>query len=549
MNIFSNSVIILLILLLILPLILQYIYNWNVLFVVTGHKYNVSVYGFYIFTYMIIQMILSFINNKYEIWKVDKRSGQILKNTNILMVGHRENVIYYKNCLESIKTSIINILNINKVYIIIDGDEEEDKYMVEECMNTFNNSNLKSVYIRLPKSVNSDDYLTTNCMDIVKEADIICISQPHNGKRNAMMTGFKMTLLENILYDKCIGSVFCTDSDTIINEDAILRMMENLNHSKNVGAVTGNLGIYNKYDSIVSFMSSMRYWYAFNIERGYQSFSGNVLCVSGPMGIYNLKDLEKVIDEWSNQMFLGKLCTYGDDRHLTNKILELGKKVVYTEMAYAETETPVNLYRFFKQQVRWNKSSFRELFWNVKNLEKHSVMMSVDLTYTFFYPYIVVGYLLYVLWGGTVFDLVIYLMCIFIIGLLKSIYGSIYSRNYEMMFYMTYSLMYITILCPARIWAICTIKDNSWGTSPRNKLNIEYSLDVSAIILWNMILMGGFVSNIWRGILSGTNFIDYLYLITLLGIWIVVFMIMYMYVKVRAKNIQRSEIKNEDKIE
>ena len=31
----------------------------------------------------------------------------------------------------------------------------------------------------------------------IKQNDIICISQPHGGKRCAMMTGFRITLLEN----------------------------------------------------------------------------------------------------------------------------------------------------------------------------------------------------------------------------------------------------------------------------------------------------------------------------------------------------------------
>lgn len=546
MKLIVNGLIIVLVFLLTIPLILQYIYDWNVLFIVSEHKYSISVYGFYIFTYMVLQFILSFVNNKNEIWKMDRRSGIVLKSTNVLMVGHREDVIYYRNCLESIKTSVINTLNVNKVYIVIDGDETEDEYMVEECMKIFNGSNLRSVCIRLPKSINSDDYLTTNCMGVVKDADIICISQPHSGKRNAMMTGFKISQLENILHDRCIGSIFCTDSDTVIHEDAILRMLENLNTNKNVSAVTGNLGIYNKYDSIITFMSSMRYWYAFNLERGYQSFSGNVLCVSGPIGIYNLDDLGKVIDDWGSQVFLGKSCTYGDDRHLTNKILGLGKKVIYVESAYAETETPVNIYRFFKQQVRWNKSSFRELFWSIGYLNKHSMLMAVDLTYTFVYPYVVVGYLLYVLWVGSVIDLGNYIVTVFVLGLLKSVYGSIYSRNYENLFYVVYILLYITIICPSRLWAICTINDNSWGTSSRKILNTEYSLDILVIIIWNMLLIGGFISNIYR---SNSTMNEYLYLIVSMIIWVVIFIMMFVYIKLKGLNIKRNggvgEIKTE----
>ena len=93
----------------------------------------------------------------------------------------------------------------------------------------------------------------------------------------------------------------------------------------NIGAICGNLSIYNKYDSVIAFLTSIRYWYAFHLERAYQSLTGSVLCVSGPIGMYRLSYIEQILKDWRGQTFLGKLCSYGDDRHLTNKILSLGK--------------------------------------------------------------------------------------------------------------------------------------------------------------------------------------------------------------------------------
>lgn len=539
--------VIVLVLLLVVPIVLQYIFEWNVLFLINYKRYNISVYGFYLFTYMILQFVLAIFNNRLNIWKDkgDIRDAKIIKKVNLMVVGYREDPVYYRMCLESIKTAYLNIINLNKVYIIIDGDEKEDEYMVDSFLHTFSDSNSKCVCIKLnlPENSNLDEYLTVNYMEKIKENDIICITQKHDGKRCAMMTGFTIALLENTLYNTNIGSIFCTDSDTVIKPECILEMYQYLGDTR-IGAVAGNLGIYNKYDSVVSFLSSIRYWYAFNLERAYQSFTGSVLCVSGPIGMYNLDYLEMVIKDWSNQKFLGKLCTYGDDRHLTNKILGLDKKVIYLQSAYAETETPSSLYRFFKQQTRWSKSAFREFFWNLGNLEKHSLTMTVDLVYMLVFPYIVMGYILYILFVGTVFELGFYITILFLIGLVKSIYGSICGKNVENMFYFLYSFVYITTVFPAKIWAMININDNSWGTSSRKVLNTEISFDIIVPIVWNLVLIGGVISNIWRGIRLGVVFFEFLYIIIVCSILLLVFAIMYMYVTVKRRN-SKNEIKQE----
>jgi hyaluronan synthase len=540
----NHIYIIILVLLLVIPIILQYIFGWNVFFFISYKRYNISVYGFYLFGYMLLQFMLAVINNRLKVWKMDKRSGLVLKKVNIMVVGYREDPVYYKMCLESIKTAFSNGLNLNKVYIIIDGNEKEDEYMIDLFYTTFVGN--KCIHINLPENTNTDDYLTVNHMETIKENDIICIAQKHGGKRCAMMTGFKITLLENALYDKNIGSIFCTDSDTVINPDCIVEMYEYFKDTK-IGAVAGNLGIYNKYDSVVSFLSSIRYWYAFNLERAYQSFAGGVMCVSGPIGMYNLDYLEMIIEDWSKQEFLGKLCTYGDDRHLTNKILGLEKKVIYLPDAYAETETPISLYRFFQQQTRWSKSAFREVFWSVGNLDKHSLMMTVDLVYVLVFPYIVMSYLLYILFVGTVFELGFYTIILFLIGLVKSIYGSILGKRIENMFYFLYGFVYITIVFPAKIWAMLNINDNSWGTSSRKVLNRNISFDILVPILWNLILAGGLVSNILRGINSNNSFSDFLYIIIVSSIWVLCFGVMYMYVTIKRTNERNT--KNERKIE
>jgi len=528
---------------LIIPIILQYIYKWNLTFKIYNHTISISLYGFYLFTYLIIQFVFSFINNSIKYRKTNYNyinNTKDEKSVNVVIVGYQENAEYFKSCLNSIKNVYENSNIINKIYVIIDGNDSEDEYMIDIFTNIFyNTSTTESTVCDKRNSsflINLENYDNTYedlipYMEKINTNNIICISQKHNGKRSAMYTAFQFSFLEKNNYNKNIQTIFCTDSDTIITERCIQEMLNCFTNTK-VGAVTGNLSIYNKYDSIVSFLSSIRYWYAFNLERAYQSFNGYVMCVSGPIGMYKITSLEKVFEEWNNQIFLQKKCSYGDDRHLTNKILGLGEQIIYIPSACAATETPYSIYRFYKQQIRWNKSSFREFFWTIPLIHYHSFFISIDLIYTLLYPYIVSGYLLYILWHGNLLELFLYFTIILCIGLIKSIYSIIINKNFEHIFYSLYSCIYITIVFPAKLWALININDNSWGTSHRKIISYNVGLDLSILILWNVSLLTGLI----YCILHNYNQTNILYLIVITSIWVLLFCSMFVYIKIKKHN-------------
>lgn len=519
---------------LILPLIIlsKYFYNYT--------AYGLSIYGIYLICYLSIQSVFSAINENYSLsnWSLIKRKRNLnldINNIglyNVIVVGYREDPEYYKMCLESLK-NIISI-HLNKIYIMIDGNDLEDEYMIEIFKKTFDNNIYKSTFIRLEQSENSDNMLIKTHFEHIQDNNIICIAQKHSGKRKTMSTGFQFSLLENSILNKNIQAIFCTDSDTIIEENCIDEMFSFF-ADPNIGAICGNLSIYNKYDSVIAFLSSIRYWYAFNLERAYQSLTGSVLCVSGPIGMYKLSDIQEILKDWREQTFLGKLCNYGDDRHLTNKILSLGKKVIYTNLAHAATETPNNLYRFFKQQIRWNKSAFREIFWNVPILHKHSLFMTIDLVYIICYPFFCITYLMYVLWKGTLLDLGIYLTIVFVLGVIKSIYGYVRTGNLETVLYFLYTLIYISIVFPAKIVALLNINDNSWGTSSRKIISDKITFDIIILLFWNILLISGLFFNIYKSILNGIHDLHYLYATIIFCFFLLWISYVYVYVRVKKR--------------
>lgn len=74
-----------------------------------------------------------------------------------------------------------------------------------------------------------------------------------------------------------------TDSDTYVHPDAVKNMMALLFSDDRIAGVTGDVRIWNKSDSFLALMSSIRYWFAFNVERACQSAFGCVGCLSGPV--------------------------------------------------------------------------------------------------------------------------------------------------------------------------------------------------------------------------------------------------------------------------
>jgi hyaluronan synthase len=512
---------------LILPILLQYTLHWKIMND-KEHNYSFSVYAVYLIVYLFIQFVFAYLNNKgYQIIKTKSTSESERESerklVNIIVVGYKENPEYYKNCLESIKKSYYKSEKINKIIVVIDGNDEDDQYMIDIFNNIFTES-----YVISLEDFDKNNFIR-NHLSFFEKNKSICISQNHDGKRTGMFTAFSISLLEKKMYNKNIEYVFCTDSDTIIYPECIENMITCFQKNKNIGSICGNLSIFNKYDSFITFLSNLRYWYAFNLERAYQSFTGEVLCVSGPNGMYDINILEKVIEEWKNQTFLGKKCTYGDDRHLTNKILETSKKIIYTQSSIAETETPDNIYRFFKQQVRWNKSAFREFFWSLRIIDKHSIFMTINIIYMFVYPYLVIGYLLYILWSGNIFQLGFYSTLLLGIGIIKSIYGYVLSKNPENLLYFLYGIVYVCIVFPAKLWSIISIKDNSWGTSSRKILNKDFSIDVFAIVIWNVILISGLIKNI-HGSLE-LSFDNFYYFIISSSIWISFYIFTFIYIK------------------
>jgi hyaluronan synthase len=169
------------------------------------------------------------------------------------------------------------------------------------------------------------------------------------------------------------------------------------------------------------------------------------------MGLYRTYDLDSVLGGWILQTFAGKETTFGDDRHLTNRILSLGLQARYTHRTYCLSESPNEFVRWIKQQTRWSKSFFREAFWFPCVFAYHHIWLAVETVKQSLYPFILIGTVFHFLYGPVtdVWRPVTWLATLFGVALVKSIVGFCVEHDPYLLMFTFYGVFYFFGLLPS----------------------------------------------------------------------------------------------------
>eukprot|EP00158_Paraphelidium_tribonemae_P005688 Partr_v1_DN27465_c0_g1_i1_m72102 putative chitin synthase len=486
-------------LILVTPVLVGYGLHWKI----DIAQYAFSVYALISLIYLLVQCILALLN-RIKIWYRRSRNLDVIEiapnEIGVLVVGYREDPEYFRKCLQSIRkqTTFERI----RVVAVIDGDEGEDEYMALEMARELDAVLIKPGFIL--SEMPNDDFLAVLEASIPHErSKVVCIMQPHGGKRAAMYTGLR--LLRN-----CTG-IAVTDSDTILGENAAEELYRALmtTNGDRVGAVTGNVSLFNT-STPLTYISSLRYWFAFNLERAADSALGSVMCISGPLGIYRSAAIQDNLRAWKHQRFLNKECTYGDDRHLTNIVLNSGYETAYTHLALCETESPSTLSRWISQQSRWTKSFYREiLFYNPQSFNWRCLWVYFSMGFHAFFPIMSIYGVIFVLYLShhslsRIEPIAIWTITILAVAIVKSLFGVVVGRDFRLLLIPLYSVLYILILLPVKVGSLLAINDPSWLTSPRLTSNSaakkRCQLDVLPVTIgiWLVVLIGGLTFGLTR---------------------------------------------------
>jgi hyaluronan synthase len=296
----------------------------------------------------------------------------------------------------------------------------------------------------------------------------VSAQEENKGKREALARGF---------LDAPYTDVFlCVDSDTVLTRDTVRELIVPLLDDR-VMASTGMVLALNHDRNIFTRLQDLRYGNSFLFERAAYSQLNSVLCCCGALSAYRGDLVRAYLPDFLNQMFLGKPAVFGDDRRMTNYCLMEGD-VVFQESAVGYTAVPERLPHFLRQQVRWNKSFFRESLWALRNQRKYRPAFWLT----------VMELSLWLVFGtAMVYSLVVnpilnpqafvrhmadYGLFMVLMGYLRNVrYLDFPRRNMGLvkrfgMFLLApvYGVIQLLLLTPLRFYALLTLNKGKWGT-------------------------------------------------------------------------------------
>ena len=282
----------------------------------------------------------------------------------------------------------------------------------------------------------------------------------NQGKRAALVAGFELAR----------GEIVVTiDSDSIIDRSALLEIASPFRDPK-IGAVGGKVAVLNRYAGIIPRMLHVRFVLSFDFLRSAQSVYRTVHCCPGALSAYRASVLKLIVPGWSNQKFLGQFCTIGEDRALTNDVLNAGFDTVYQRTAVVHTVVPDTYNKLCRMYLRWDRSYIREELRLAKIVWKrpvHSLILTVmestltNLRYFVGYAVIavVISISLHDSWAAVRF-----LESIGIAGLFYALYFVRSERSWEFgwgVLYAYFSMFSLFWIFP---FALLTVRSRSWLT-------------------------------------------------------------------------------------
>ncbi|CDQ64533.1 unnamed protein product [Oncorhynchus mykiss] len=429
------------------------------------HHLSFGLYGAILSLHLFLQSLFAFLEHRHM--RSPARPQHLRRSVALCIAAYQEDPDYLRKCLCSVRRISFPSL---KVVLVVDGNRPEDHYMMDifqEVMGGVDQAG--SVVWKGNYHSDRGGGEAARVARLVRGCRYSCIMQEWGGKREVMYTAFK-ALGDSVDY------IQVCDSDTVLDPACTIEMLKILEEDAKVGGVGGDVQILNKYDSWISFLSSVRYWMAFNVERACQSYFGCVQCISGPLGMYRNSLLQQFLEPWYHQTFLGSKCSFGDDRHLTNRVLSFGYKTKFTARSKCQTETPTRYLRWLNQQTRWSKSYFREWLYNALWFHKHSLWMTYESVVTGFFPFFLVATVIHLFYRGRLWNILLFLLTVQLVGMVKATYAC--------------------FLRGSLIFALLTINKAGWGTSGRRKIVVNF-IGAVPVTVWGAVLLGGVAYTIY----------------------------------------------------
>ncbi|WP_307396150.1 glycosyltransferase [Bacillus horti] len=289
-----------------------------------------------------------------------------------------------------------------------------------------------------------------------KERVKLHVLPENGGKRVALAEGVKMAKHDLVVF---------VDSDSFLEPNAIKHLVQPFQDPK-MGGVAGRTDVENKYTNYVTKLQTVRYYISFRIMKAAESWFDSVTCLSGPLACYRKELIQKHTDAWLNQTFLGHPATFGDDRSMTNFILQT-HRTGYQDAAICSTIVPSDVKVFMKQQMRWKRSWLREslraggFIWRKEPFM--ALFFYIGLIVPIAAPAVVLYNLIYIPLVHGIFPST-FLMGLVLMALLMSLAHLLFRKSKLWIYGLVFVAFYSIVLLWQMPVAIATFWKSSWGT-------------------------------------------------------------------------------------
>lgn len=281
--------------------------------------------------------------------------------------------------------------------------------------------------------------------------------QPENaGKRDALVRGALEAKHELVVF---------VDSDSFLDPFAIRNLVQPFKDPK-MGGVAGRTDVANTYTNALTKMQAVRYYIAFRIMKAAEGYFDCVSCLSGPLSCYKKSIIMEYKDAWLNQRFLGQKATFGDDRAMTNFILQ-HHRATYQDTAVCSTIVPNKHKVFLKQQMRWKRSWLRESLIAAKFIWKKEPFAAVSfymgLIVPIAAPVVVIYNLFYVPYTQHIFPTA-FLVGLLLMSMMMSMAQLLLRKSSTWIYGMLFCIYYEVVLLWQMPIAWFTFWKSTWGT-------------------------------------------------------------------------------------
>jgi hyaluronan synthase len=284
----------------------------------------------------------------------------------------------------------------------------------------------------------------------------------NRGKREALHAGLT----------RGRGEYFVTvDSDSVIEPDTLKQILAPMIQDPKIGAVAGNVKVYNRGANLVTRMLWVRFVLSFDFLRASQSMYGFVFCTPGALSAYRRTAIFPVLNAWRGQTFLGVPCTIGEDRAFTNLVLRQGYHTAYQRTAVVHTTVPETYWGMCRMFLRWDRSNFREsliqLSFMFSRYRKGSRLLPIldffvrEMEFPLsmvFIPLLLVSICLYPL------VLLKFVTALALISFILTSYYIAVEKDLDFIYGVIYSFYAFLLMKWIRPYAFLTLRDGRWLT-------------------------------------------------------------------------------------